>query len=400
MTERMEGFLDGVVVLDLTEALSGPYCGAILSDFGAEVIKVERPEGDVMRRRGSGGAVDGIPFQMIHRNKKSLAVDIRDERGADVIRRLARSADALVENFRPGVLTKRGLGYEELSAASLPLVYCSISGFGQTGPLREVGAVDLVAQGHSGLMSVTGTESGELVKAGFPVSDLSAGMWAAMSVIAALRRAERTGQGAHLDIALVDSVVAWAMWELADYQISEQIPGPIGTAHRLVAPYQAFACQDGRWITLAAVDRKWPEFCELIDAPFLPDDERFETEYGRFEHRQELAEVIGQRLATAPADEWITRLRANAIPCGIVNDISELLTDPQLTERTVITKLEHDGKAMHLLQTPVISDGVPGITHRGPRLGEHTLELCNQAGLTQKEIESLVQDGIITTTGN
>ncbi len=383
------------MVLDLTEALSGPYCGAILSDLGAQVIKIERPEGDIMRRRGSGGATDGIPFQMIHRNKKSLAVDIRDKRGADLVRRLSRKANVLVENFRPGVLDRRGLGFEELSQENPALVYCSISGFGQTGPLREVGAVDLVAQGHSGLMSVTGTAAGQIAKAGFPVSDLSAGMWAAMSVTAALLRAARSGRGTHLDIALVDSIVAWALWELADYQISGQVPGPLGTAHRLVAPYQAFPCKDGRWITLAAVDRKWPKFCELIGTPSLPDDERFETEYARFQNREKLAQIISERLKSASADAWILRLRTNGIPCGIVNDIGDLLDDPQLAERKVIVDLDLGGEAVNVLQTPVIADGVPGVMQRAPRLGEHSLELSRAAGLSDIEVKDLVDRGVL-----
>ncbi|TAK36529.1 MAG: CoA transferase [Chloroflexota bacterium] len=389
-----EPFLRGVRVLDMAEALAGPYCGAILSDLGATVIKVERVQGDLMRRRGKGTATS-IPFQMIHRNKQDVAINFTDPRGAEIVRRLAMSVDVFLENFRPGVLDKYGLGHEVLLGDSPRLVYCSISGFGQNGPLRHAAGVDLIAQGYGGLLGVTGIPGVGLAKAGYPVSDVGSGMWAAIGILAALERARRTGEGAYIDVSLVDTLVSWSLWEVADYQMTGEIPEPLGTAHRLTAPYEAFPCADGQWLTIAVVDRYWKTFCNIIGVPELVTMEQFQSEYSRFRHRAELTRVIEERLRTEPRDVWMERLRQAGIPCGLVHDVASMMEDPQIATRNMFVDVEADGVPMKLINTPIRSSGAPGITGTAPRVGEHTLDILADVGYAEGDLRHLAEEGVI-----
>lgn len=392
--DSVDHFLAGVRVLDATEALAGPYCTAILSDLGAEVIKVERLTGDPMRTRGKGRMVS-LPFTMVQRNKKSIALDFTDVRGRDVLLRLLETADIFVQNFRPGVLEKYALAYEDLKAAFPQLIYCSISGFGQTGPLREAGGVDLIAQGYAGLMSVTGFADRGPAKAGYPVSDVGAGMWAVIGVLAALERCRRIGVGAHIDVALTDSIFAWSVWEVADYQMTGQVPGPLGTAHRLIAPYQAFICGDGKWLTVAAAQTHWHKFCEILCLSRLIADERFISEYSRFEHREELAAELQPAFRLADQPTWLSRLREAGVPCGPVHDIASLMQEPQFAARQMIAKLETDSGQVGVINSPIKSDGAPGVMSPAPGIGQHTVELLAEIGLSELEIRDLATGGVV-----
>ncbi len=388
-------FLAGVRVLDLTHAMAGPLCTAILSDLGAEVIKVERTDGDANRRRRASDTGVALPFEMVNRDKRCLAVDFRRAEGADAVRRLAASCDVAVENFTPGVLAKYGLDAASLRAVHPHLVYCSISGFGQTGPLRDAKATDLIVQGFSGLMSVTGQPGGEPAKAGYPVGDIGSAMYAVIGILAALARRQRTGHGAHVDVSLADTVAAWSMWEVAEYQMTGEIPGPLGTAHRLVAPYQAFVCGDGRWITVAAGERLWDTFCDVVGVGALRDDPRFADEYTRFRNREPLAAALGDAFGRAGRDEWICRLRAAGIPCGPVHDTAEMLRDDQLAERGVFSDVDYGDATLTLVNTPIRSDGVAGIRGRAPALGSDTRLLLRECGYSDIEIDRLTTDGIV-----
>lgn len=387
-------FLQGIRVLDITGALAGPYCTTILSDLGAEVTKIEPVDGDGMRRRATTADGSSLPFDLIHRDKGSLAIDLKTPRGQQIVRELARRSHVLVENFRVGAMAKLGLGYEDLRDECPDLVYCSISGFGQFGPMKDAKGIDLIAQAFGGLMSVTGTDDGQLAKAGYPMSDAGSGMWAAIGVLAALMRSRLGGGGSHIDVSLTDTVASWSVWEVADYVVTGEIPGPLGTSHRLAAPYQAFTSGDGQTLVIGAVERSWPSLCTVLDID-LSDDPRFATEYERFRHRAALSELLQVRFDGAPRDHWIEALRAAGVPCGPVNSIDAVVSDPQYAARGMFPRdRERHGQDM-IVNTPIIADGAPRARGRAPRLGESTGELLAELGYADDEIAELVDSGVI-----
>ncbi|MGW1561116.1 CaiB/BaiF CoA transferase family protein [Streptomyces sp. NPDC002144] len=387
-------FLQGVRVLDVTGALAGPYCTTILSDLGADVLKIEPVTGDRMRSRRMGPERRAIPFDLTHRDKQSLAIDMKSPAGAEIVRSLARRSDVLVEIFRAGAMARLGLGYEDLRPQCPDLVYCSISGFGQFGPMRDAKGIDLIAQAYSGLMSVTGSVDGQLAKAGFPVSDVGTGMWGAIGVLAALLRARAGGGGAYVDVALADSVAAWSLWEIADYVATGVEPAPLGTAHRLAAPYEAFTCQDGATLVLGAVDRAWEALCAVLELD-LRDDPRFATEYERFLHRAPLAEIIQERFATAPRDHWMDALRAAGVPCGPVNGIGDILADEQFAVRGLFVHDEERFAEPTIVNTPIVADGAPRARGRAPELGADSAAVLAELGYGDEQIAALVEDGVV-----
>ncbi|MFF0222890.1 CaiB/BaiF CoA transferase family protein [Streptomyces sp. NPDC004629] len=393
-TRPGSAFLQGVRVLDVTGALAGPYCTTILSDLGANVLKIEPITGDRMRARRMGPDRKPVPFDLTHRDKGSLAVDMKSPAGADIVCSLARRSDVLVENFRAGAMRRLGLGYEDLRPACPDLVYCSISGFGQFGPMRDAKGIDLIAQAYSGLLSVTGTTDGRLAKAGFPVSDVGTGMWAAIGVLAALLRARAGGGGAYIDVALADSVAAWSLWEVADYVATGVEPAPLGTAHRLAAPYEAFTCSDGATLVLGAVDRAWEALCTVLELD-LRDDSRFATEYERFLHRAPLAEIIQARFATAPRDHWMSALRSAGVPCGPVNSIGDILTDEQFAARGLFVHDEERFAQPTIVNTPIVADGAPRARGRAPAVGADTIAILTELGYDDKRIADLVEEGVV-----
>ncbi|MEU6729378.1 CaiB/BaiF CoA-transferase family protein [Nonomuraea wenchangensis] len=399
MSAGTRPFLQGVRVLDVTGALAGPYCTMILSDLGAEVIKIEPVDGDGLRRRTMGADGKPLPFDLVHRDKASLAVDLKTADGRGIVRDLACHSDVLVENFRVGALAGLGLGYEDLRADCPDLVYCSISGFGQFGPMRDAKGIDLIAQAYGGLMSVTGTEDGRLAKAGFPLSDLGSGMWGAIGVLAALVRARAGGGGCHLDVALADTVASWSVWEIADYIATGAVPRPLGTAHRLAAPYQAFDCADGQPLVIGAVDRAWPSLCSVL-AIDLSGDERFATEYERFRHHEALADILQRRFTTAPRDHWIGALRSAGVPCGPVNSIEAIITDPQFAARGMFPNDPERHGEPTIVNTPLIADGAPRARGRAPLIGEHTVALLAELGYDAERIRRLARDGVIAIIGS
>jgi crotonobetainyl-CoA:carnitine CoA-transferase CaiB-like acyl-CoA transferase len=390
-----EPYLAGLRVVDMTAALSGPYCTKILTDLGAEIISLEPVSGDAMRRRRSPRNGLDYPFQMVHNDKRSLAVDIKDSRGTEIVRRLAGSADVFIQNFRPGVLDRYGLGDDELRKSNPGLIYCSISGYGLTGPMRDHGGVDLIAQGHSGLMSVTGFDAGSPAKAGYPVADLGAGMWAAIGILAALQRRARSGAGESVDVSLTDGLAAWSVWELAEFQMTEQTPEPLGTAHRLTAPYQAFKCHGGQWITVAGIAARWPDLCAVVGRPDLVTDARFRTEADRYANRELLAIILGQEFARDTRDSWIAQLRERNVPVGPVNSMVEVLHDEQLLARDMFREVGIGNGRATVLNTPIKGPGAPGVRSRAPICGEHTREVMLDLGYDEPTINDYVNQGIV-----
>lgn len=388
------GPLRDLRILDLSRHFPGGRATLLLADLGADVIKVEPLDGDPMRHRMEDERGLSLPFAMIHRNKRSIAIDLKTGRGQQLLQDITATADVFVENFRPGALATLGLGYPELQQRSPDLVYCSISGFGQTGPNRALKGVDLIAQAYGGLLSVTGAPDGRLAKAGYPISDLGSAMWGAIGILAALQRVRQGAGGAYIDVSLADTIAAWSLWETAEYSVTGNIPAPLGTAQRLAAPYQVFECSDTKGIAVAAGDRLWPRLCAALDVRELESDPRYSTEDDRFVHRAELYKALGERFRTAPRDQWIAALRGLGIPCGPVNDIAEVLADDQYDARRIFVReesLEHPV----LVNTPVVSDGAPGIRGRAPRLGEDTTSLLRELGVADEEIEQLLEARVI-----
>jgi len=389
-------FLEGVQVLELTCALAGPYTSAILSDLGATVVKVEPLAGDPLRRRKMGPNQSSIAFDLVHRNKKSVTVDLKQPGGVEIVRRLARQSDIFIENFRVGAVQGLGLGYDALKESCPDLVYCSISGFGQTGALKSRKVLDIVAQAYGGLLSVTGTDSSNLAKAGFPVADLGAAMWSAIGVLAALIRARSGYGGAFIDVSLTDSIASWSLWELADYLSTENVPEPLGTAHRLAAPCQAFACLDGELLVIAVVDSQWPRLCEVLNLPSLPSDDRYSDDYTRFRNRVSLADRLSETFATRGRDHWVERLSEAGIPCGPVNRVDDVLDDDHFAARGLFVRDEAQFGQPILINTPIVSEGAPGIRSRAPGAGADTGGVLQQIGYSSHEIQELALNGVVS----
>jgi formyl-CoA transferase len=389
--------LDGMVVLDATQVMAGPYCAMLLADMGARVIKVEPPAGDSTRTMAGARGDDSPAFNAVNRGKLGLVVDLQKEQGREVFRRLARSADIVVENFRPGVMKRLGLDYATLGAENPRLIYASISGHGQTGPWASKGGFDLIAQGLSGLMSVTGNASGEPVKVGVPLTDLGAGLFGLIGILAALHHRDRTGRGQHVDTALVDAGLALSVWEVTEYFTTGQVPGPLGSAHRMSAPYQAFRCADG-YITIgAANDRNFAKLARVLGRHEWITDPRFTADHLRVQHREELAALIDSVTRTEPRAFWLEELDQAGVPCGPIFDYEDALTTPQAIAREMTVDVDHPTLGrLRTLGTPIKMSGTPlNPRRRAPMLGEHTDEVLADAEYSNDEIEQLRHSGAV-----
>ena len=390
--------LDGIVVLDATQVMAGPYCAMLLADMGARVIKVEPPAGDSTRAMAGARGNDSAAFNAVNRGKHGIVLDLNHEKGRAVFTRLARMSDILVENYRPGVMKKLGVDYDALRAENPRLIYASISGHGQTGPWAAKGGFDLIAQGLSGIMSVTGTAEGEPVKAGVPLTDLGAGLFALIGILAALHHRAKTGQGQHVDTALVDAGLALSVWEVTEYFASAQPPRPLGTAHRMSAPYQAFRCADGHITIGAANDRNFAKLARVLGRHEWTGDPRFATDHQRVAHREELAGLIEQITSKEPRAFWIDELEKAGIPCGPILNYQEALATPQAVARDMTISVEHPTLGpLRTLGTPIKMSATPlNPRGRGPMLGEHTDAVLTEAGYSSDEIEQLRYAGAVS----
>ena len=391
------GALDGLRVLDVTQVMAGPFCAMLLCDMGADVIKVEPPGGDSARRMAGAVGTDSPSFNAVNRGKRGIVVNLKSPDGQAVLRRLATIADVLVENFRPGVMAGFGLDYATLASSNPRLIYASISGYGQTGPQAGRGGFDLVAQGVSGIMSVTGEPGGAPVKAGVPLTDLGAALFALSGILAALHHRHRSGRGQHVDTSLVESGVALSVWEATEYFSGRGIPGPLGSAHRMSAPYQAIRCADG-YITLgAANDRIFRRVCDLLGHPEWVEDPDLADDTARVKNRAALAGRIEAITATQSCEHWLALFDENDVPCGPINDYEAVMNDSQIKAREMVVETDHPtlgrirtlGSPLKLSETPTQA-GRPA-----PLLGQHTDEVLHEAGYTADEITSLKQNGVL-----
>ena len=386
----MAGALEGLRVIDCTHVIAGAWCSLLLADLGADVVKVESVGGETTRGRPDSAFK---PFDFVNRNKRTIAVDWSRPEGADVVRRLVRTADVFVENFRPGALERQGLGYEDLKAIKPDLIYCSVSGFGQTGPYRDRGGFDLIAQAMSGIMSLTGELGSETpVAAGVPISDLNAGVFAALGVLAALNHRHNTGEGQRVETSLLESAMAYTLWETGQHLTTGEIAKRSGTRHRLAAPYEAFRTADGHIVVGVNNQRLWERFCDALGDEALRTDPRFAQRYARLDNRDDLQQRIEAIFAGGTTAQWQEKLLAKGIPCGPINNIAQALADPHIAERGLLAEV--DGR--RFTRAPINLSKSPVSLRRGPGgIGQHTREILTESGFRQDEIDALVADGVV-----
>ena len=385
--------LSDVRVLELTQVMAGPFCGQVLADMGADVIKVEPPGGDSTRRSLGFrmGGDDTAAFLAVNRNKRSLTLDLKQDEHRAAFVRLAREADVVLENNRPGVARRLGVDYETLAKVNPRLVYASISGFGQTGPYSQRPGYDLIAQGLSGVMSVTGEPDGNPVKSGIPIGDLSAGLFCAVAILSALHARERTGRGQYIDTSLFEGALALSIWETAELWATGRVPGKLGSAHRLTAPYQALRTADG-YITVGGNTQPlFERLCTAVEAPQLVEDPRFATNDDRMANVSELVEELEAALASRTTDEWVAALVDGGVPCGPIHDYAEVFADEHTRAREMEVTIEHPVEGMiRGLGIPVKLSDTPGSVRRpAPLLGQHTEEILRDAGFSAEEISAL-----------
>jgi crotonobetainyl-CoA:carnitine CoA-transferase CaiB-like acyl-CoA transferase len=402
--------LDGILVVDLTRVLSGPYCTMLLADMGARVVKIEQPgKGDdtrawgppfVPRRHATPAEGPETPgesayFLSINRNKESVTLDFKSDEGRAILERLIAQADVVVENFRPGTLAKIGFDYKTLAPRFPRLVYCSVSGFGQTGPRSKEPGYDAVMQGEGGLMSITGAADGPPYRLGVAIADIVSGMFAAYGVALALFARERTGQGQEVDVAMLDAVAALLTYQAGNFFASGKTPARLGNRHPSIAPYETFAASDGEFVLAVGNEEQWRKFCAIAE---LPDDARFATNRQRVTAYDELRPLVADRLRARPREYWIERLKAAGVPCGSVRDLRELFDDPQLEARAMIARVEHAAVGtLRTLGVNVKLSRTPGSVRTAPpTLGQHTdAVLRGDLRLSAEEIDSLRRRRII-----
>ena len=389
--------LQGITVLDLTRVLSGPYCTMLLADMGARVIKVEQlGKGDDTRGWGPP-FLDGESayFLSINRNKESVALDFKQPAGREVLERLIAKADVLVENFRPGTLARLGFDYTTVGPRHPRLIYCSISGFGQTGPRRPEPGYDAIMQAEGGLMSITGAAGGPPFRLGVAIVDIVSGMFAAQGITTALFARERTGRGQAVDIAMLDSVVALLSYQAGIYFATGSAPSRMGNRHPTIVPYETFAASDGDFVIAVGNDEQWRRFCAVTG---IEPDERFATNRQRVTGYAELKPILDALLVTRPRADWIARLTAAGVPAGSVRDLHEVFSDPQLAARDMIAEVQHSSLGtMRTLGTPLKLSDTPGVVGAAPpTLGQHTDSvLTEDLGFSSREVDDLRANGVV-----
>ena len=402
--DEENGPLDGITVIDASRVLVGPFCTMQLADLGADVIKVERPDGGDQTRgwyppQFDGPDGDGVSayYASVNRNKRSVTLNLKEEHGRDLLRELVSDADIFVENFRVGTLEEWGLGYEDLAEENPELVYCSLSGYGEWGPYAERPAYDLIMQAEGGLMSITGEADGAPVRVGVAIADIGAGMYATQAILAALFHRELQGGGQKVDVSLFDGQVAWMSYMASYYFATGESPGRMGSKHPTIVPYQAFPTRDGYVVVAAASEKLWRNLCLALDRDDLLEDERFETNTDRVEHRSTLEDILEAELADYQTDALVALLEDNDVPARAVSDMEDVFDHPQVEARGMHQQVTHPtvgtidmaGSPMNLSRTPSTIRSHP------PELGEHTETLLAELGYSEREVEQLKDDGIV-----
>ena len=386
-------------VLELAQIMAGPTCGMMLADLGADVIKVEKLPGGDDARGYREPRVNGVsaPFLMLNRNKRGMALDLKQPAGRDILLRMVRTADVLTENFRRGTLEKFGLGYDVLAKSNPGLIYCAVSGYGRDGPLSDKGGFDLIAQGFAGLMSITGEPGRPPVKTGNSVADINAGLLAVSGIVAAYVHKLKTGAGQIVDTSLMEAAVQQTYWQAAIYFATGQSPGPTGSAHVLTAPYQAFRVRDG-WINIGGANQaNWERIAEVLGHREWRDDPRFATNSARMQNLDALVALMDAALVTRGKAEWLTAFDAAGVPAGPVQDIGEAMTHPQTLARGMVVDLMHpEAGATRALGCPLHFSATPARVDRpAPRLGEHTREVLRECGYSDVEIDAFAAARVI-----
>jgi crotonobetainyl-CoA:carnitine CoA-transferase CaiB-like acyl-CoA transferase len=393
------GPLAGLRVLEVTQIMSGPTCGLLLADMGADVIKIEKLQGGDDARAYRDPQVGGVsaPFMMMNRNKRGLALDLKSPQGRALLLRMAQSADVLVENFRGGTMDKLGLGYEALKAENPGLIYCTITGYGRSGPYADKGGFDLIAQGFAGLMSITGEAGRPPAKSGNAVSDMNAGILAALGILAAYIHKLKTGEGQVVDTSLSDAALQQTYWHAAVWFATQRSPAPTGSAHILTAPYQAFEASDG-WINIGGANQaNWERICDVLGHPEWREDWRFATNRDRMAHLDELVGLMNAVVRTRTREQWQAAFDAAGVPAGPVHTIGEALSHPQTLARGMVVELEHpQAGTTRAIGCPIHFSASPDRSSTpAPLLGQHTREVLRECGLPEAEIDALVAEGVI-----
>ncbi len=388
-------------ILDLSRVLAMPYCSMMLGDLGAEIIRVERPGvGDETRHWGPPWAGELSAYYLCtNRNKKCITLDLKKKEGQEIIRLLARRSDILLENFLPGDLAKMNLGYEDIRAVNPKIIYASVTGYGQTGPYRDLPGFDFILQAQGGLMSIIGEEDGPPMKVGVAIVDITAGLFACSAILAALHYRERTGEGQHIDMALLDAQVAWLANQASNYLVSGKVPRRMGNAHPNIVPYETFKARDGIYLALGVGnDNQWKKFCKIAGIEHLMDDPRYATNPKRVEHRNILVPLLQEVFLQRDSGEWLKLLGEAEIPIGPINTIDRVFADPQVLFREMLVEMEHSkvgklklvGSPMKLSKTPVQYRIPP------PLLGEHTESVLQEVlGYDEEKIARLKEGKVI-----
>jgi crotonobetainyl-CoA:carnitine CoA-transferase CaiB-like acyl-CoA transferase len=394
--------LEGVRVLDLTNVMAGPYCTMVLGDLGAEVVKLESLEGDSTRHFEPQVNGESYCFAVLNRNKKSIAVDLKSPHGKEIVMKLAARSDIVIENFRPGVVKKLGIGYDDLKKVNPSLIYASMSGFGQTGPYGRKGGFDIIAQGMSGVMMMTGYPGGRPAKVGIAMNDIACGVTTLYGILGAFIGKLRHGQGQYLETSLLEAGMAWSIWEFGAYFGSGELPTATGTRHRRSAPYQAFRSQDGYVTVGASGDKLWRAFVtQVVEQPQWLVDPRFERNPLRVKNADALQELIESILVTQPTAHWVAKLDAAGVPGGPVYTYDQTLADPQVQHRRMVYDIDHPVIGpMKTLGLPLKSDGeLTQIRKPAPLHGQHTEEVLHEAGYTDNQVRGLLAEGVVKSTG-
>lgn len=388
--------LSGLKVLDLSRVVSGPFCTMLLADFGADVIKVEAPDGDPSRVTGIVRAGENPYFVNLNRNKRTITIDLKQERGKEIVRRMAQASNVLVENFRPGVMDRLGLGYKVLSALNPSLIYAAITGFGKTGPYKDRPAFDFIAQAMSGFMSLNGDRTMPYLRVGIPISDTIAGLYAAFGIMAALRERDRTGRGQEIQTAMVDGLISMFTFAAGAYFSTGQLPPRNGNDHMVVSPYGLFNASDGPIAIAPSTEKNWQQLCTALKLENLMSDPRFDTAEKRREHRGEINAIMESVIGGRTREEWLTLLNRAGVPCGPLNNLAQAFSDPQVLHQEMLIESVQPSGPVKMPGFPLKFSETPARLRKpSPQHSEHTIDVLHETGYSNEEIQSLIHDHVV-----